>query len=352
MKNINILDCTLRDGSYAINFKFTARDTTNISLELEKSGINWIEIGHGVGLGASEKGYGKAAEKDKDYMKAVKNLKSAKWGMFCIPGIGSLDMLKLAIDHGMGFVRLGVSFNSFKDVKPFIELARKNDLFTCVNFMKSYTSSPLNFAKYALEAKNLGANLIYIVDSAGGMLPNEIYNYIQEVRKLSKDLKLGFHGHNNLGLSIANSLMAIDNGVNFIDSSLQGLARGAGNTSSEQLICSLIKKGFDLDIDPIGLMDISEKYILPLSVDNNISSIDVISGLSLFHSSYMDVIQKYSSKYKVDPRRLIINVCKIDKINAPESLVDSEAKKLSKEKKFGNWKKYYKHYYGHEQSNK
>lgn len=345
-----LLDCTLRDGSYAVNFQFTAQDTRNIGCALEDAGIEWIEIGHGVGLGASEKGYGVAAETDVNYMKAAQeSYKKAKWGMFCIPGIATLENLQEAIDHGMKFVRIGISYENYKNVKPFVELAKKHNLFTCVNFMKSYTCSPADFAFYAQEAEKYGANLVYLVDSAGGMLPEEITQYIEAVKSKTKTLKLGFHGHNNLGLGTANALRSIDMGVEFIDVSLQGMARGAGNTSAEQLICAMIRKGVDLNIDPIALMDIGEKYITPLQASGNLTSIDVISGLALFHSSYMGIIQKYASQYRVDPRRLIVAVCEEDKANAPEKLVEAQAKKLADAGVHGNWKSLYNHYYGQEQ---
>jgi len=345
-----LLDCTLRDGSYAINFQFTSEDTRNICVALEDAGINWIDIGHGVGLCASEKGYGDAAETDVAYMDAVSTvLKRAKWGMFCIPGIATLDALKEAIDRGMGFVRIGVNLEHYQDVRPFVELARKHNLFTCVNFMKSYTRPPEDFAKYAQEAEAYGANLIYLVDSAGGMLPDQITNYIEAVRVRTKHLRLGFHGHNNLGLGVANALRAVELGVEFIDGSLQGMGRSAGNTPSEQFVCALMRMGIDLDIDPLALMDISEKYIRPLQSMASIDSLDLVSGLALFHSSYMGTIQKYARKFRIDPRRLIIAVCEKDQVNAPERLVEDLASKLAADGMHGAWKAQYKHYYGREQ---
>ena len=345
-----LLDCTLRDGSYAINFQFTSEETTDICKGLESAGIGWIEVGHGVGLCASEKGYGDAAETDISYMEAATSgLTTARWGMFCIPGIATLDALEKAIDHGMGFVRIGVNLEDYREVCPFIELARKHNLFACVNFMKSYTGSPDDFAKYALEAEKYGANLVYLVDSAGGMLPEQITSYVEAVKKRTTSLCLGFHGHNNLGLGVANSLRAVELGAEYVDVSLQGMGRGAGNTPSEQLVCALLKKGIDLNLDPIALLDISERFINAYHSIGSVSSLDVISGLALFHSSYMGTIQKYARKFRIDPRRLMIAVCEVDQVNAPENLVEAQAAKLAKAGLRGPWKALYKHYYGQEQ---
>lgn len=350
LKTPRLLDCTLRDGSYAINFQFTEEDTKSISIDLEKAGVEWIEIGHGVGLCASQRGYGDAAEQDITYMKAAASvLEKSKWGMFCIPGIATLDSLKEAIDHGMGFVRIGSNIEDHANVRPFVELARKNELETFVNFMKSYTCEPEEFAQYAKTAEDYGANVVYLVDSAGGMLPDQITHYVEATQKQTTSVRLGFHGHNNLGLGVANSLRAVELGVDFVDITLQGFGRSAGNTSSEQFVCALMRMGIDLNIDPVELMDIAERHIRPLQTSAGIDSLDIVSGLALFHSSYMNTIQKYASKYRIDPRHLIIAVCEINQANAPEELVEAQASRLADEGKHGPWKALYKHYYGDEQ---
>src|SRR5205823_1479586 len=97
MRSPRILETTLRDGSYAIDFQFTARDTELICRELERAGFDLIEVGHGIGLGADEAGKGDAAESDESYMRAAASaLERARWGMFCIPGIATLRHLDLA----------------------------------------------------------------------------------------------------------------------------------------------------------------------------------------------------------------------------------------------------------------
>ena len=350
MNKPRILDCTLRDGSYVINFQFTADDTRNILSALEAAGFDLIELGHGMGLGASEKGKGVAAETDEAYLKvAAETLKQAQWGMFCIPGIAKIDHVQMAADYGMKFIRVGTNIEQYKEAKPFVELAKNKGMFVCANFMKSYACSPADFAKYSIEAEKFGANLVYIVDSAGGMLPEEISSYVDAVRSKSSTLRLGFHGHNNLGLGVANSLKATELGVELIDTSLQGFGRGGGNVPSEQFLCALMRCGIDMGIDPIAVMDVAEKFILPLIRSVGLSSIDTISGLALFHSSYMELIEKYAKVYRIDPRRLIVAVCEKDKVHAPVELVEQQAIKLAKQGIHGSWKPLYQHYYGGEQ---
>lgn len=351
MKIPTILECTLRDGSYSINFKFTKHDTKNIICALESVGFEWIEIGHGVGLGASEKGPYVAAETDEAYMNcAAEHLKHAKWGMFCIPGIATLDHLRLANDYAMKFIRIGTNIEQAEQILPFIALAKKFGFFVCVNFMKSYAKTPHEFTQAALMAQSHGADLIYLVDSAGCMLPEQVKGYISQLKDASPNIKIGFHGHNNLGLAVANSLMAMEMGVEIIDTTLQGIGRSAGNTPTEQFICCLLAKGLKPAFDPIAVMDVGEQYITPLWKQQNVSSLDLVCGLAQFHSSYMNTIEHYSEIYRVDPRKLILLLCQHTKENAPKELVESLAQELQEKGIEGCWKPHFNHYFGNEQS--
>jgi 4-hydroxy-2-oxovalerate aldolase len=323
------MDCTIRDGSYVINFNFTAVDTSSITRALDRTGVPLIEIGHGIGLGAADAGMGDAAETDETYMRSVAGtLERARWGMFCIPGVARLAHIDMAADHGMNFVRIGSNIGDVEDSRPFIERAKHHGMIVCTNFMKSYASPPAEFARRAVQSADYGADVIYLVDSAGGMLPEEVRTYLRAVRDVSP-VRLGFHGHNNLGLALGNALVAIDNDATIIDASLQGLGRSAGNVVIEQLVCALSRRGISLGIDPIDLMDVGERLIIPLITQRGINSIDIASGLGQFHSSYISIIREFASAFKVDPRRLILAVCESDKVNAPRSLVRQAAERLA-----------------------
>lgn len=166
MKKVKILDTTLRDGSYTINFSFTSADTSLVCKNLEDVGIDHIEIGHGLGFNASNLGYGKATETDEEYMIAAENvLKKAKYGMFCIPGIARLEDLETAKKHNMGFVRIGTDVTRITESEKFIKKAKKCGLFVAANYMKSYALEPEKFADKVKQSEKYGADMIYIVDS-------------------------------------------------------------------------------------------------------------------------------------------------------------------------------------------
>jgi len=190
--------------------------------------------------------------------------------------------------------------------------------------------------------------MVYLVDSAGGMLPNEVKDFITASQDKSPDIPLGFHGHNNLGLGVANSLMCAQLGVEMVDTSLQGYGRSAGNTCTEQYISSLIRAGFETNISSLEVMQLGEIYIRPLIDSFGISSLDIAAGEALFHSSYMSRVLDIAYQNKVDPRALIIEICKINKIEAPVELIKKVANKL-KQTNPAPVNIPYKEYYGNEQ---
>ncbi len=327
-----ILDCTLRDGSYEINFSFTANDTRIICGELEEAGVELIEVGHGVGLGATERTLQKAIQSDEEYMIAAKEaLRKAKWGMFCIPGIATIDDIDLAAKHNMGFIRVGTDVNKVESSLPFIRRAKEHGMMVAANYMKSYATSPTEFAKLVKMSQSFGVDLVYIVDSAGGMLFKDIEKLFLTIREFT-DIPIGFHGHNNLGLANANSLLAAEIGIEYLDASLQGLGRSAGNAITESLVLALLKSGMKCNIDYMKLIQLAQVYIRPLIKKSGYRAVDYIAGFADFHSSYIPHVQKVSSKYQINPLVLMIEMSKIDKVDVTLDKLEKVARYLEKNK--------------------
>ncbi|KZM50142.1 4-hydroxy-2-oxovalerate aldolase [Labrenzia sp. OB1] len=348
---MKLLDTTLRDGSYVINFQFSVDDTRQIARELDEAGIDFIEVGHGVGLGASRKGEGVARETDEAYMKATADtVKNGSWGMFCIPGIAELPDLDSAIDHDMDFVRLGVSIDRVDAAEAFVARAKKAGMFVAVNFMKSYSRPPTEFAKACATAGAFGADIAYVVDSAGNMLPQTVEDYITATRDAT-DIALGFHAHNNLGLANANALKAMELGVEVIDSSLQGMGRCTGNTITEHFVAILDRMGHEHDYDLFRLMDTSELLVRPFLTQVGLDSVDLACGLAGFHSSYMSVIRDACIAHNVDPRVLIMDLCEQTRDTAPAGLVDELAREISAQDTKNNFRHRFplRQYFGQEQ---
>lgn len=319
MGKINILDVTLRDGSYAIDFRFSCTQQRLITEGLENLGIRYMEIGHGQGLNASNAQNGIALHTDEEYLTtAQKSLKVAKYGVFCIPGIAEIEDIDMACEHGVGFIRIGTNVTEVDRSKRFVERAKKKGALVATNYMKSYAVEPNFFAEQVTRSESYGADIAYVVDSAGCMTPERIERITEAIRKRTS-IKLGFHGHDNLGLALMNSLKAAELGYEYIDCSLQGMGRSSGNTATELFVIAAEKFGYDVDVDVKELLKLSRRYVYPLV--GKINMVDTMCGYSGFHTSYLGEIHRVSGKYGVDPLALIEAYTKIDQVHMdPEEL--------------------------------
>jgi 4-hydroxy 2-oxovalerate aldolase len=326
-----ILECTLRDGSFAVDFQFSAEDTTRIARRLDSLGFPYIEVGHGIGLGASGKGMGTSAATDEEYcLAAASAVTRGQWGMVCISGIAEPKDLDMAASHGMGFARIVATMMETEAARALIERARHRGLFVLCTFRKTCASPAAVFAREAQKCVGYGAQCVYIVDGTGGMLPGEIGSYIDALREVTPTAAIGFHGQNNLGMGVANALHCAGRRVDVLDASLQGIGRSAGNTPTGQLVAALSRAGYEHGLDPIDIMQAGEELIRPLLIEAGISSLDVAAGLARFHSSYMRRVLAAAKEYHVDPRRLILAICARDRVNAPPAVIEEAAREVQR----------------------
>lgn len=304
-KEIKIMDVTLRDGSYAVNFQISCALQRLVGTSLEELGYEYLEIGHGMGLGASSPQNGVALHTDKEYLSCAKKyLKKIKYGVFCIPGIAAIDDLDLAAEYGASFVRIGTNANEVEKSEKYVQRARQLGLKVMTNYMKSYTVTPEQFSEQVRKSESYGADVIYIVDSSGSMQPNQIEMYYEAIKKVS-DLEVGFHAHDNLGMALSNSLKAVELGIDFIDTSLQGLGRSSGNASTELFTINAMRQGYKLDIDIKKLLILSKKFVYPLVCRKGINPLDVMCGVSGFHTSYLKYVHEAAGYYGISPLDLI-----------------------------------------------
>jgi len=326
-KELDILETTLRDGNYVVNFQFTARDTGWLAGQLEACGMNYIEIGHGLGIGASQV-YKKAGATDAEYIKAAKRaVRRAKIGMFAIPGVAKIEDITAAADLGLDFLRVGADLERIDSMAPFVEHARKQGLFVCTNFMKSYTLPADEFAQCCRRAEGFGTQMNYVVDSAGGMLPGEVREYF-EAAAAATSVPFGFHGHDNIRLAIANALVAMDCGAKLIDSTLFGVGRGSGNTATE-IIVPLAQREYGIwsDKKVLDLIHLAETEAAPLLRHRHQETISGSLGLAKVHSMYVDDILDWARANQLDPHSLIAEVGEINRTRVDEQILKSASLK-------------------------
>ncbi len=331
---VDILECTLRDGSYAVDFKFTARDTLLLAGVLAKLGFKWIEVGHGLGLGAARAGKGSMPATDEHLIESAKNVAgSAKIGAFFIPGIGTAEDLKSARAAGLDFVRIGYNAPEIEQAYPYLELARNLGLIPCLNFMKTYGVTPQQFAAKAKGGEKAGAQVVYCVDSAGSMFPEDVRGYVSATREIC-DCAIGFHGHSNLQFAVANSVEAFRCGATMIDATLYGLGRSAGNVPTEIAVAVFKNLGIETGIDLFDVMDAAEQFLGPLMSQMQLyDMMSVAMGYSQFHSSFLPKVAAAAKNYGVDSRRLVIAMGKLNPVDLNDADLERVARSLPKAQK-------------------
>ncbi|MGA8274461.1 MAG: hypothetical protein WB919_23085 [Candidatus Sulfotelmatobacter sp.] len=330
-RRVEILECTLRDGSYAVDFKFTKNDTALLAGVLGRLGFRLIEVGHGLGLGAAKAGKGAMPSADEALIEAAKRAApNALIGCFFIPGIGTADQLKSARSAGLDFVRIGCNAREIKDAFPYLTLAKELGLKVCLNFMKTYGISADEFGEKARVGQTAGAEIIYCVDSAGSMLPEDVRKYLNAVRERCQ-CELGFHGHSNLQFAVANSVEAVRCGANFIDTTLYGLGRSAGNVPTEVAVAVFDNLGIQTGVDLFDVMDAAEEFIGPLMSQMQLyDMMSVAMGSSQFHSSFLPKVAAAAHKHGVDLRRLVVAMGKLDPVDLDEDKLNFVAGNLPK----------------------
>jgi 4-hydroxy 2-oxovalerate aldolase len=324
-----ILDCTIRDGSYAIDFKFTAADTSLVVGLLDDAGLPYVEIGHGLGLGAGRAAEQAAPCSDAEVIeRSRERARRARLGAFFIPGIGNERDLREAAAAGLDFVRVGNNADEMDVAWPSLQTALSAGLESFVNLMKTYGIPPSSFAEIAVDAERRGAAGIYVVDSAGGMLPGEVAEYVRAARERTT-IPIGFHGHSNLHLAVANALAAIEAGATFIDTSVYGIGRSSGNVPTEVMAVVLERLGIESGLDAQRIMGLAESYLRPLA--ENLHPHDMIAvalGYGRFHSSYLPRALRAADEAEIDPLRLIVALGQRDTMRLSEDLLHETVERL------------------------
>lgn len=332
MKQILISDPTLRDGNHAIFHQLTKENVELYCKGAEKAGIPIVEVGHGNGLGASSLQVGESIESDCLLLETARsNLKNTKLGVHVIPGFATIkkDILN-AISIGVDVFRVASHCTEADITKKHIEFLRNNNKETYGVLMMSHMATPEKLLEESLKMESYGAEGIIIMDSAGFYLPNDIKERVMKLRNgLRKNIKVGFHGHNNLGLAIANSIIAVENGAEIIDGTIKGFGAGAGNTQLEVLIGVFYKLGYETGINFKELINLTKDSTSFISNNPIISELSLISALSGVFSGFLKHVITASEKYEISPIDLFYKIGEKRLVAGQEDLIFETALELS-----------------------
>ena len=333
-EHATIYDVSLRDGSHAISHQLTTEQISEYAKAADKANLYAIEVGHGNGIGASSILVGKSRLSDEEMLITAKeNLTNTKLGIHVIPGFATINKdLKKALDIGVDIFRIASHCTEADTTERHIGFARENGKEVYGLLMSSHMTTPEILLEEAIKMQTYGAEAIVILDSAGSYLPDDVK---ERISLLSQNLHVpvGFHGHNNLGLAVSNSIIALDSGAKIIDASIKGFGAGAGNTQLEVLVGLLTKYNYETDIDLYGILDladIAEKLLLKEPI--TISSLSIVSGLSSVFSGFSKHVKRISSKYGVDPKDVFFELGKEKVVGGQEDKIIDIAIKLSKKR--------------------
>lgn len=336
-KKVKLHDMCLRDGMHAKRHQISLKQMVAIATALDDAGVPLIEVTHGDGLSGASVNYGFPKHSDREYLKAVvPKMKQAKISALLLPGIGTVDDLKLAVDCGVQCIRVATHCTEADVAEQHIGLASQIKGLDVVGFLMMAHMIPAEeLVKQALLQESYGAKTIYVTDSAGAMLPDEVSEKISLFRReLRPTTEVGFHGHHNLGMSIANSLAAIEAGATRIDGSAAGLGAGAGNTPLEVFVAVLNRMHVEHGVDLWKLMDVAEDLVVPMMDQPiRIDRDSLVLGYAGVYSSFLLHAKRAGQKYGVSSRDILVKLGEMKTVGGQEDMIEDVALNMLKTQK-------------------
>ena len=334
-RKVTVHDMTLRDGMHPKRHLMSLEQMKSVACGLDSAGVPLIEVTHGDGLGGSSVNYGFPAHSDEEYLSTVIPLmKHAKVSALLLPGIGTVDHLKMAKELGVHTIRVATHCTEADVSEQHITFARKLDMDTVGFLMMAHMNSAQGLVSQAKLMENYGANCIYVTDSAGYMLPADVAEKLSAVRAaLKPETELGFHGHHNLAMGIANSVAAVQAGASRIDAAAAGLGAGAGNTPMEVFIAVCNRMGIETGVDLFKIMDVAEDIVVPL-MDHQIRiDRDALTlGYAGVYSSFLLFAKRAEKKYGISARELLIELGRRGMVGGQEDMIEDAAMTMARER--------------------
>ena len=332
---IKVHDMSLRDGMHPKRHQITIEQMKSISRGLDEAGVPLIEVTHGDGLGGASVNYGFPAASDEEYLRAViPEMKQAKVSALLIPGIGTVDHLRMAADCGVTTIRVATHCTEADVSEQHINLGRKMGLDTVGFLMMAHMIEPAQILEQALLMENYGANCLYVTDSAGYMLPDDVSARVALLReKLRPETEIGFHGHHNLAMGIANSLAAVEAGARRIDCACGGMGAGAGNTPMEVFVAVCSRMGIETGVDVLKISDVAEDLVTPIldfpvRIDRN----SLTLGYAGVYSSFLLFAKRAEAKYGISAREILIELGRQKMVGGQEDMIEDTALTMARER--------------------
>lgn len=334
-RKVILHDMCLRDGMHAKKEQMSIEQMVGVAKALDAAGVPLMQVTHGAGLGGNSLQHGFAPHSNEEYLRAVTaGLKQANVSVLLIPGLGTMRELQSAYDCGARSVHVATHCTEADTAPQHIAYARKLGMDTSGFLMMAHLNTPEGLAQQGKLMESYGANTVYITDSAGYMLTEDVRRAVGTLRAaLKPETEIGFHGHNNMGMGVANSLTAIDEGATRIDASVAGLGAGAGNTPLEVFAAVCERMGIETGVDLFKLMDMAEDLIVPM-MDHmvRVDRESLTLGFAGVYSTFLLHAKRAAQRYGVPARDILVELGRKKMIGGQEDMILDTAMTMAKER--------------------
>jgi 4-hydroxy 2-oxovalerate aldolase len=308
--DVRITDASLRDGSHANGHQFTEAMVAAVVDGLATAGVPVIEVSHGDGLAGSSFTFGFSAVDERQLLATAVDAAAGRSSIaaLMLPGVGTMDDVVACRDLGVSIVRIATHCTEADISVQHFTFARELGLQTVGFLMMAHTQPPEALAAQARIMADAGCQCVYVVDSAGAMILDDVADRVGAlVAELGDDAQVGFHGHQNLSLATANTVLAIRAGAVQVDGCARGYGAGSGNTPTEALVAVLDRIGVRTGVDPLVMFDVAEEVVRPIMDGERVlDRMSLIMGYAGVYSSFLRHAYRAAERYEVSGAEILM----------------------------------------------